>query len=121
MTWNIYQKPSFISDFIDLNKDIQKAVLNCLSELETDPITPRGNTIKPLQGFKNVYRYRLGDYRLIYAASKKAKAIQTLAIGPRGSIYQHFNYPGWDTPGAAVEFGPEMAGEQQFQIPAEWI
>jgi len=121
MTWNIYQKPSFISDFIDLNKDIQKAVLNCLGDLEQDPITPRGNTIKPLQGFKNVYRYRLGDYRLIYAASKTAKAIQTLAIGPRGNIYEHFNYPGWDAPGAAAEFGPELANRKEFEIPADWI
>ncbi|MDX1613241.1 MAG: 3'-5' exonuclease, partial [Candidatus Promineifilaceae bacterium] len=121
MTWNIHHKPSFTGDFIDLNKDLQKAVVRGLEELEQDPVTPRGNTIKKLQGFENVYRYRLGDFRLIYAASLEARALQLLAVGPRSSIYENFNYPGWDAPGAAVEFGPELAAQDVFVPPKEWF
>ena len=121
MNWSIYHKPSFTSAFIDLNKNLQKSVEKAIYALEQDPVTVRGDTIKRLLGFENVYRYRLGDYRLIYAASLEAKALQLLTIGPRGKIYKDFNYPGWDAPGASVEFGPEMVAEDEFEIPAEWI
>src|SRR5690606_17492111 len=96
--WQIIQKPAYLSDFVELNKNLQQAVVTALRELEQDPITPRGNTIKKLKGYTNVYRYRLGDFRLLYAAKPEVKLLQLLAIGPRGSVYQRFNYPGWDAP-----------------------
>ena len=58
-----------------------------LQELEQDPITPRSNTIKKMKGYTNVYRYRLGDFRLLYAAELNARMIQLLAIASRGTVY----------------------------------
>lgn len=119
-TWQITQKPAYLSDFVELNKNLQQAVVKALQELEQDPITPRGNTIKPLKGFTNVYRYRLGDFRMIYAAAPQARMINLLAIGPRGSVYERFNFPGWDGPDTAVEFGPELARPDWMDHP-EWF
>ena len=56
------------------------------------------------------YRYRPGDFRLLHAADLDARMVQLLAIGPRSTIYARFNFPGWDAPGTAVDFGPELAG-----------
>ena len=64
-TWQITQKPAYVADFVELNKNLQQAVVSALQELEQDPITTRGNTIKKMKGFTNVYRYRLGDVRLL--------------------------------------------------------
>ena len=120
-TWMITQKPSFYGDFSELSKVQQQAVTKAISELEQRPITPHGNTIRKLTGFENVYRYRLGDFRLVYAAEEKAHVVQLLAIGPRGSIYERFNYDGWDGPDTAVEFGPELATAPEWQNHPEWF
>lgn len=121
MTWQITQKPAYLSDFVELNKNLQQAVVSALEELEQDPVTPRGNTIKKMKGYTNVYRYRLGDFRLLYAAELRARMIQLLAIGPRGSVYERFNYPGWDAPDTAVEFGPELAAKPEWMEHPEWF
>lgn len=119
--WQIIQKPAYLSDFVELNKNLQQAVVTALRELEQDPITPRGNTIKKLKGYTNVYRYRLGDFRLLYAAKPEVQLLQLLAIGPRGSVYQRFNYPGWDAPETAVEFGPELAARPEWMDNPDWF
>jgi superfamily I DNA/RNA helicase/mRNA-degrading endonuclease RelE of RelBE toxin-antitoxin system len=119
--WQITQKPAYLADFIELNRDLQQAVINALKELAQDPITPRGNTIKKMAGYHNVYRYRLGDFRLIYAAAPQARMIQLLAIGPRGAVYQRFDFPGWDAPETAVSFGPELAAQPDWLAHPEWF
>lgn len=119
--WQTLQKSAYLSDFIELNKDLQRAVIRAIQELESDPTTPRGNTIKKLTGYENVYRYRLGDFRLIYAVESNARLIQLLAIGPRGSVYKRFNYQGWDAPNAAVTFGPELAATPEWMNRPEWF
>lgn len=121
MTWQITQKPAYLADFIELSRDLQQSVINGLRELEQDPITPRGNTIKKMKGYTNVYRYRLGDFRLLYAASLEAQMINLLAIGPRGSVYERFNFPEWDAPETAVEFGPELAAQPEWMSHLEWF
>ena len=47
--------------------------------------------------------------------------INLLAVGPRGSIYQRFNFDGWDAPDAAVEFGPELAARPEWLDHPEWF
>ena len=120
-TWQITQKPAYVADFVELNKNLQQAVVAALRELERDPITPRGDTIKKMTGYTNVYRYRLGDFRLLYAASLEARMISLLAIGPRGSVYERFDFPGWDAPETAVEFGPELAAKPEWMNHPEWF
>ena len=115
MAWQTVQKSAYLADFIELNKNLQHAVVKAVAELEQDPITPRGNTIKKLKGYENVWRYRLGDFRLIYAVAPEARLIRLLAVGPRSSVYQRFNYDGWDAPDAAVEFGPELAAQVNWE------
>ncbi|MCA9979175.1 MAG: type II toxin-antitoxin system RelE/ParE family toxin, partial [Anaerolineales bacterium] len=119
--WQITQKPAYLMDFIELNKNLQQAVVSALQELEQDPVTPRGNTIKKMKGWENVYRYRLGDFRLLYAAKQEAQMIQLLAIGPRGSVYKRFDFPGWDVEGTAVAFGPELAAKPEWMEHPEWF
>lgn len=121
MTWLITQKPGYLSDFINLPRDLQSHIIAALGELERDPLTPRGDTIKKLRGYENVYRYRLGDFRLIYKVAPQAQVLNLLALGPRGSVYRRFNYSGWDAPGAAVTFDPELAVRPEWETPSEWF
>jgi hypothetical protein len=53
--WQTTQKSSYLADFIELNKDMQQAIVKAVKELEQDPSTPRGDTIKKLKGYETTY------------------------------------------------------------------
>ncbi|MEW5956530.1 MAG: type II toxin-antitoxin system RelE/ParE family toxin, partial [Chloroflexota bacterium] len=123
MPWLITHKPSYDTDFIDLPKDLQKQATQAHAELAEDPVTPRGNTIKKLKGWDNVWRYRLGDDRLIYSVLPESQVVQLLAIGPRGRVYQRFNYNPAADDQPDLTFSPELAaGLEPSQAEApEWV
>jgi mRNA interferase RelE/StbE len=43
--------------------------------------------IKPIQGAPGLYRYRVGDLRVIYQVDRQARIITVLAILPRGDAF----------------------------------
>ena len=51
MSWQTLHKSSYDTDFLELDKILQRSVINGIRGLEKDPVTPRGNTIKPLKGY----------------------------------------------------------------------
>lgn len=48
--------------------------------------SPENCDIKPLQGYNNIYRLRIGQYRVIYTGDGFVLSI--LNIGNRGDIYK---------------------------------
>lgn len=120
-TWTITRKPDYDKDFFELSKEWQRRAVNAVQDLANDPATPRSDAIKKLSGWNNVYRYRLGDFRLLYAVHPRQPIAQLLAIGPRGTVYGRFNYDGWDGPDAAAEFGPELADNSAFTPDPDWF
>jgi hypothetical protein len=56
-------KHSYMAQFIDLPKNLQKRLSLAQEELECDPTALRGDTIRKLVGTKrkDLYRYRLDD------------------------------------------------------------
>ena len=64
---------------------ISQATLNICR----DPITPRETkTIKPLAGCPGRWRYRLGDYRIVYWPDKRERRVVLERFGPRGDVYK---------------------------------
>jgi superfamily I DNA/RNA helicase/mRNA-degrading endonuclease RelE of RelBE toxin-antitoxin system len=120
MSWLITHKRSYDLAFIELPRDLQLAFRAGIDELEKDPITPRGDTIKKLKGWDNVYRLRKGDFRLIYAADAASKVVQLLAVGARDDVYERFNYNGWNVPGAVIRFDPTLVAETEWTPPPDW-
>jgi len=48
---------------------------------------PRPAQCKKLQGFKNLYRVRTGDYRIIYGIEDNLLTVDVLRVGDRKDIY----------------------------------
>lgn len=68
------------------DKEMKKRLDNCFGELEKDPLY--SINIKPLTGkLKGLYRYRVGDWRVIYRISRETKVVEIIAILPRGNAY----------------------------------
>lgn len=58
------------------------------SAIENLVVNPSVCDIKPLQGYKDLYRMRVGNYRIIYT---KDNTILFIAdIGNRGDIYKQY-------------------------------
>lgn len=87
--WVIAFTSTFQKSISNIDKKLQGRVLKAVSDLSNAPITLIGDTIKPLIGeLKGLWRYRIGDYRLIYEPNEESKKVVLLEFSPRGSIYE---------------------------------
>jgi len=63
-------------------------ILQAFTEILQKPKEPKGNTLKPLTNdMSGLWRYRIGNYRLIYRPEDSPRLITMLDIGPRGRMY----------------------------------
>jgi superfamily I DNA/RNA helicase/mRNA-degrading endonuclease RelE of RelBE toxin-antitoxin system len=83
-------RQNFLSELLTVPRHISEQLAHAQRHLERDPATPHGDTVKKLRGFERLWRYRFGDYRMIYAVEDDF--VELLAIGSRGSIYTRFSY-----------------------------
>ncbi|MCS6842506.1 MAG: 3'-5' exonuclease [Roseiflexaceae bacterium] len=61
--------PTFYYESLDLPRHVSKAITKKLEILTDDPYSARGDA-KKLKGYDNVYRVRVGDYRVCYCIGK---------------------------------------------------
>jgi len=64
---------------------IHNKIIEDISHLSS---VPRPIGCKKLKGYKNSYRIRVGDYRIIYEIEDKVLRILIVAIGNRKNIYE---------------------------------
>lgn len=65
--WALSFGDTFMNELLNLPQTVQKRVSKVTKILRTDPISAQGDA-KKLKGYQNnVYRVRIGDYRLIYS------------------------------------------------------
>ena len=69
-------------------EDFAKRLDICFEELEKDPYY--GPNIKRLKAHPKelLYRYRIGEYRVIYEVFKKEIVVLIVKIGARGDVYK---------------------------------
>jgi len=89
MPYTLTMRDSFTTDLMRLPRELQKRMEKVNAELRQNPIQTGGN-IKKLKGFEYLWRYRLDDYRMIYAVV--GNFVEYLAAGARRDIYERFNY-----------------------------
>jgi len=80
----------------EFSKSVEKAdqtikgrILEAIIRLSKEPCVSVGDTLKPLKNEDGNWRYRIGDYRLIYSPNKAIKTVSLLGFGPRGEVYKH--------------------------------
>ena len=79
---------------------IQKRAQKTLTRLPTNQVSridhairslaldPRPHSCKKLKGFDDLYRIRIGDWRIIYAVRDKSLIILVVDISSRGDAYR---------------------------------
>ncbi|KAB8314947.1 type II toxin-antitoxin system RelE/ParE family toxin [Tolypothrix campylonemoides VB511288] len=68
------------------DKALAKKIARCLEQLEQNPrLHPN---IKPLKGnYSGYYRYRIGDYRVIYSIDDEGMQVLVETIAHRSQVY----------------------------------
>jgi addiction module RelE/StbE family toxin len=89
MAWQLNISESFFKDLQSCPKKTQNQFRRkVIRDLRKDPVAPRGSTIKKLADWRNAWRYRIGDYRVIYLVTHDKKTATCLRIGHRKDIYE---------------------------------
>lgn len=66
---------------------LQRRLDRCFEALRTDP--RRHPNIRPLKGrLSGCYRYRVGDYRVVYRIGDEERRVTVLVIAHRSDVYE---------------------------------
>jgi mRNA-degrading endonuclease RelE of RelBE toxin-antitoxin system len=86
--WLIFMGDEFLDDIGGIDKKLQGRILSAIGVLSGSDLQVKGDTIKPLSGqFSGCWRYRIGDFRMIFAPNKDTGTLAMLAFKPRGGAY----------------------------------
>jgi len=66
----------------------KKMLTKVTSALEGLAYNPRPQGCKKLSGYEDVYRIRIGDYRVIYEIHDEIILVKVLKIGHRRDVYR---------------------------------
>lgn len=87
--WAIAFTPTFRKSISGIDKKLQGRILAAITDLSKTPASPHGDTIKPLSAeLKGLWRYRVGDYRLVYKPDEERRLVVLLEFAARGEIYE---------------------------------
>ena len=85
MAYRIEFTPRADREFRALEKSTQIRLARRIDALAEDP-HPQG--IKKLAGAEDLYRLRVGDYRIIYQVQGKRLVVLIVRIGHRADVYR---------------------------------
>ncbi len=88
MAYIVELKPSAFRSLAKLPKEDQRIIRSRIDALASNPFPPN---VKKLERIENLYRLRVGDYRVIYQVQKKILLILVVAIGHRKEIYRQIH------------------------------
>ena len=79
--------PDLQSLFDRIGQPLAKKLSRCFARLELNPRS--GNNVKQLKGaFAGYYRYRVGDWRVIYRIDDQARHVFVVDIAHRSEAYE---------------------------------
>ena len=80
---------SEVKKFIKKNKVIGLKFFEAFTELSKNSnLRASSFDIVVMQGYKNVYRLRMGQYRAIFTVAKEIKILKVMKIDSRGDVYR---------------------------------
>jgi len=86
MSYTIQLKKSALKDLYKLPKEVSRQIAQAINDLGQ---TPRPHGCKKLKGLENLYRIRIGDYRIVYQMNDKILLILVVLIGNRKEVYRN--------------------------------
>ena len=85
MAWKIIHSNRAAEQIRKLDRQVAKRVMARLDRLMGDP---HAHGAVKLQGQKDLYRVRVGDYRIVYRIDNARNLIETAVIAHRSEVYR---------------------------------
>jgi len=85
MRYTVAFTNSAAREFKALERATQRRISARIDELANHPFPPG---VKKLQGEPDLYRIRIGDYRVLYRVDGKRMTVLILKIGHRRDVYR---------------------------------
>ena len=86
--WFVGFAKTFKDDLRSTDRKLQGRILDALSKIVDAPMQLIGDTEKPLTGdLAGFWRYRIGDFRLVYYPDPKSGNITLYHFSSRGDVY----------------------------------
>ncbi len=87
MTFKVVLSGEAQNFYATAERSVAKKIAKCLLQLEQTPLYHPN--IKSLTGkLAGYYRYRLGDYRVIYAVNEQVALVEVITITHRKDVYK---------------------------------
>lgn len=78
--------PKALKELGRLDKPVARRIVRTVEALGRDP---RPSTSRPLVGYPDLWRLRVGDYRVIYTIKEAELVILALRIAHRSGVYRN--------------------------------
>ena len=85
MAYAVILKPAALRDLRKLPEDARRRIAVTIDSLAGEP---RPTGVEKLQGEAELYRVRVGDYRIVYQVESKAPVVVVVRIGHRREVYR---------------------------------
>ena len=87
--WDIAFSSQFTKTLRNIDRKLKGKILDAITEISQNPLLSKGNTVKPLtENWKDCWRYRIGDFRLVYRPDNKKNRVLLIAFAARGEVYR---------------------------------
>jgi len=83
--YKVTVKKSAVKSITKLPKNVSNRLIPSIKQLAQDP-RPKGS--KKLQGAEDLWRIRVGDYRVIYAIEDTIMIVDVVQVAHRKDIYR---------------------------------
>ena len=75
--------PKALKELAQLDKPVARRVIQAIDALSVDP---RPSGVRALVGYPNLWRIRVGDYRVVYTIKDTELVVLTLRVAHRRSL-----------------------------------
>jgi len=84
--YDVRYDPKALKELTKLDKRLARRIVRAVDALTS---VPRPNGARSLVGYADLWRIRVGDYRVIYAIRDGELLILVLRVAHRGRVYQN--------------------------------
>ncbi|MDG7016393.1 MAG: type II toxin-antitoxin system RelE/ParE family toxin [Nitrososphaerota archaeon] len=84
MTYEVRLSKRALRELLALQQPTRSRIVERLEQLKGDPL-PRG--VAKLQGRQDLYRVRVGDYRILYEVFRDEGLVLVEKVDHRGNVY----------------------------------
>ena len=85
MAYSAIIKRTAVKDFRRLPKNVENTILERIDGLKSNPFP---HQVRKLVGAENLYRLRMGDYRIIYEVDTPKEIVNVIYVRHRKDAYE---------------------------------